>query len=178
MKPLNRKSMSRRIQPLLVSAMAALLCGVPFARGQIETVKVTGGELRGVVKDGVTVFKGISFAAPPVGDLRWRPPQPVQPWTGVKAADHFAPAPMQDAMLAMLMGGAANFSEDCLYLNVWSPAKTAGRKTPRPRLDLRRRLRQRHHLRPHYYDCATRPQRPRHGLHRLPPRGLRLPRPP
>ncbi len=122
--------MAHRIQPLLLGAIVTFLCGAPFARGQIEMVKVTGGELRGVVKDGVAVFKGIPFAAPPVGDSRWRAPQAVQPWTGVKAADHFAPAPMQDTMLAMLMGGAANFSEDCLYLNVWTSAKTPGEKLP------------------------------------------------
>jgi para-nitrobenzyl esterase len=97
--------------------------------GQIETVKVAGGQLRGVVKEGIASFKGIPFAAPPVGALRWKTPQPVQPWTGVKNADSFAPAPIQPELYAKLLG-ATSVSEDCLYLNVWTPAKRSDEKLP------------------------------------------------
>lgn len=92
------------------------------------TVKVTGGEVRGVVKDGIASFKGIPFAAPPVGELRWRAPQPVVSWDGVREADQFGPPPMQSALLALVSG--AKPSEDCLYLNVWTGAKDAGERRP------------------------------------------------
>ena len=80
--------------------------------------------LQGTSEDGLTVYKGIPFAAPPVGDLRWQAPQPPAKWDGVKQAIKFAPAPMQ--------GGnpPSGKSEDCLYLNVWTPAKSAKEKIP------------------------------------------------
>ena len=106
---------------LLISALA------PFAFSQIEKAKVTGGEVQGVVTDGLSIFKGIPFAAPPVGDLRWKAPAPVQAWTGMKKAEAFGPACMQ---AAGAMGNTAPVSEDCLYLNVWTPAKKAGEKIP------------------------------------------------
>ncbi|HEY2589615.1 MAG TPA: carboxylesterase family protein [Tepidisphaeraceae bacterium] len=93
------------------------------------TVKVIGGELRGVLKNGVASYKGIPFAAPPVGELRWKAPQAVEPWEGVRAADRFGPAPMQPALMATLQG-ADKMSEDCLYLNVWTAANNASERRP------------------------------------------------
>ncbi len=118
---------------LLLGTLAVLLCAALPARCQIQTVKITGGEVKGVVKDGIAAFKGIPFAAPPVGELRWRAPQPVKPWEGVRPADTFAPAPMQNALAALAataLGGSATLSENCLYLNVWTPAKSANEKLP------------------------------------------------
>ena len=92
-------------------------------------VAVTGGTIDGVVQDGIFSYKGIPFAAPPVGDLRWKSPQPVIPWEGVKKADKFAPGPMQDTTFARL-GGPQEISEDCLYLNVWTGAKKRDEKRP------------------------------------------------
>jgi para-nitrobenzyl esterase len=92
------------------------------------TIQVTGGEIRGVINDGVASFKAIPFAAPPVGPLRWKSPQPVIPWTGVRDADQYGPAPMQSTLLATLMGGKP--SEDCLYLNVWTTAKSPDERRP------------------------------------------------
>lgn len=91
---------------------------------QPSPVKVEEGMVQGTVEDGLTVYKGIPFAAPPVGDLRWKAPQPAAKWEGVKQATKFAPAPMQ--------GGnpPSGKSEDCLYLNVWTPAKSAKEKIP------------------------------------------------
>ncbi|GGD52535.1 carboxylic ester hydrolase [Emticicia aquatilis] len=88
------------------------------------TVKVKEGLIQGTVENGLAVFKGIPFVAPPVGELRWKAPQPAQSWSGVKETTKFAPAPYQ--------GGnpPAGKSEDCLYLNVWSPAKTANENLP------------------------------------------------
>jgi len=97
-------------------------------------VRVEGGELQGVVDDGVASFKGIRFAAPPVGELRWRPPQPAAPWTGVRQAAGFGADCMQGRFGPPPAAGAAAPeapSEDCLFLNVWRPASaTSGAKLP------------------------------------------------
>jgi para-nitrobenzyl esterase len=109
---------------------ALLICAVVPVLAQIKTATVTGGTVEGVVKDGIASFKGIPFAAPPVGDLRWRSPQPVITWEGVRKADSYAPAPMQDTGLITKLGGAPEISEDCLYLNVWTGAKKPNEKRP------------------------------------------------
>jgi para-nitrobenzyl esterase len=84
-------------------------------------IAVTGGAIAGIRTNGVAVFKGIPFAAPPVGPLRWRLPQPVPRWKGVREAREFAPACAQTAAWI-----TEPKSEDCLYLNVWAP-EGAGR---------------------------------------------------
>ena len=92
------------------------------------TAKVEQGVLQGTREDGLTVFKGIPFAAPPVGDLRWRPPQPAAKWQGVRHAASFAPQCVQN------IGSGPDkppaMSEDCLYLNVWTPARSAHDRIP------------------------------------------------
>jgi len=90
----------------------------------LSQVNVEGGLLQGTVENGLTVFKGIPFAAPPVGELRWKAPQPVEKWDGVKQATEYASSPYQP--------GEPPYgkSEDCLYLNVWTPAKSAKEKLP------------------------------------------------
>jgi para-nitrobenzyl esterase len=107
----------------------ATVIGAP-ALAQVQTASVTGGKVEGVVVNGIASFKGIPFAAPANGDNRWRSPQPVKPWAGVKKADKYAPGCMQDAMMIRIFGGDTHFSEDCLYLNVWTPAKAATEKLP------------------------------------------------
>jgi len=83
------------------------------------TVAVTGGQIRGVsLSRGGAVFKGIPFAAPPVGDLRWREPQPVTPWPGVRDTTKFGPICAQKPTF-IAPKAAELSSEDCLYLNVW-----------------------------------------------------------
>jgi para-nitrobenzyl esterase len=111
-------------------ATVALLYGDPAA-AQGQVVSVTGGQIEGRRLDGVTSFKGVPFAAPPVGNLRWQTPQPVRPWSGIEKAGHFAPSCVQDSgFLAQHYGAPATVSEDCLYLNVWTPARSAGEKLP------------------------------------------------
>jgi para-nitrobenzyl esterase len=94
-------------------------------------VRVETGLVQGIVEDGLTVYRGIPFAAPPVGDFRWRAPVPASNWNEVRLADKFAPGCMQ-----MPVGDSAigymdlPFSEDCLYLNVWTPAKSPNDRFP------------------------------------------------
>ncbi len=90
-------------------------------------VKLNDGTVQGTVEDGIAVFRGIPFAAPPLGDLRWKAPQPAIPWEGVLEAVRFAPSPVQARAEWM---GEIEMSEDCLYLNVWTPAKSKGEKLP------------------------------------------------
>jgi para-nitrobenzyl esterase len=87
-----------------------------------QQVPTESGTVSGVSANGLSVYKGIPFAAPPVGDLRWRPPVHAAPWTGTRKADAFAPACMQ---VGVSMPGETPpaVSEDCLYLNIWTPAK-------------------------------------------------------
>jgi para-nitrobenzyl esterase len=100
------------------------------AQSQIREAAVTGGRVSGVVTNGIAAFKGIPFAAPPVGDLRWKAPQPVKAWTGVKAATTFGASCLQDTTFVKLFGAPELISEDCLYLNVWTPAKSANERLP------------------------------------------------
>ena len=118
----------RSLFPALVICTAAILPA--FAA---DRVKTANGALESTAapKDGVRSFKGIPFGAPPVGDLRWREPQPVKNWTGARNADQFGPRCMQRT------GPGADYwfrsngmSEDCLYLNVWTSAKSASEKLP------------------------------------------------
>ncbi len=88
-------------------------------------VKIANGVLEGVDESGVRAFKGVPFAAPPIGDLRWRAPQPVKNWTGVRQAHDFGPRAMQLPIFSDMQFRSDGVSEDCLYLNVWTPAKSA-----------------------------------------------------
>jgi para-nitrobenzyl esterase len=94
-----------------------------------DTVRTANGLIEGVTEAGVTVFKGVPFAAPPVGKLRWKPPQPAAPWSGTLEADAFKPMCMT-ASPAIPGGDMEEVSEDCLYLNIWAPAKRLGHKLP------------------------------------------------
>ena len=108
-----------------IALASALLIAAP------ETIAVDGGRIAGTSSDGVRVYKGIPFAAPPVGELRWKAPAPVVAWTGVKKADTFGPQCTQQPYPAgsPYATAPAPTSEDCLYLNVWSAAG-AGDKRP------------------------------------------------
>ncbi|HEY0436304.1 MAG TPA: carboxylesterase family protein [Phenylobacterium sp.] len=103
---------------LAAASATALFALAAPASAAPDAVKVAQGQLRGAVAGSVASFKAIPFAAPPLGDLRWRPPQAPRAWTGVRDATAYGPMCMQ--MRAVPAG--ANQSEDCLTLNVWTPA--------------------------------------------------------
>jgi para-nitrobenzyl esterase len=105
---------------LLISAQPA------FA----DPVKTANGLLEGTTEKDLRIFQGIPFAAPPVGELRWKAPQPVQNWNGVKHVHGFAAQCMQGRVFKDMVFRAAGASEDCLYLNVWTPAKSASERLP------------------------------------------------
>ena len=94
-----------------------------FAQMTGVQIKTNNGLVEGVSESsGVRSFKGIPFAAPPVGELRWREPQPANNWTGVRKCDHFAAMGVQPPIYSDMKFRASGMSEDCLYLNVWVPA--------------------------------------------------------
>lgn len=115
---------------IVAAGTMATLCS-PWMSAAPDTVTVDGGRIAGVAAGGVRSFKGIPFAAPPTGDLRWKPPQPIVPWSGVKPANTFAAQCMQAPYPAgsPYLMEPAPMSEDCLYLNVWTAA-SAGAKRP------------------------------------------------
>jgi len=123
------RGLRRPLRPPLILFLSLTALAQP-----IPTVPVTGGAIKGNLAAPGAVFKGIPFAAPPVGPLRWREPQPVKPWRGVRDATEYSAACMQNAIgtgaflapIAQRYGNTYatprwNLSEDCLYLNVWTP---------------------------------------------------------
>lgn len=115
---------------LLLAMMCTLAAPAAVAE---DRVKVSGGVVEGTVIAGsdIRLFKGIPFAAPPVGELRWRAPAPVQAWEGVRKADTWGTHCMQGEMFGgPLVTRGESMGEDCLYLNVWTPAKAPGEALP------------------------------------------------
>ena len=98
---------------------------------QAAMAATANGMVQGTVEaSGVRSFKGVPFAAPPVGELRFREPQPVQNWAGVRKARAFGPRAMQLPLYSDMNFRSNGVSEDCLYLNVWTPAKAEGERLP------------------------------------------------
>lgn len=111
----------------ILSLATLLLSMSMMAQTQVKTAE---GILEGKDLSGITIFKGVPFAAPPVGNLRWKAPQPVQKWEGVRKATEYGPNPMQEALFGDMNFGTKVNSEDCLYLNIWTPAKTMKEHLP------------------------------------------------
>ncbi len=110
---------------LLIAIVALIITGTSSCTEQDPTIVETeNGLVQGSISENLRVFKGIPFAAPPAGDLRWKAPQPVQKWEGIKQTTTYAPSPFQFG------NPPAGKSEDCLYLNVWTPAKSDKEKLP------------------------------------------------
>jgi para-nitrobenzyl esterase len=121
-----------KIHPIVFAV--AILFAMAFSAKVFaqDQVKVANGTLEGISDKGkgVRSFKGIPFGAPPVGDLRWKPPQPVKNWSGVRKADKFGPRCMQRPIFGDMNFRSNGMGEDCLYLNVWTPAKSGREKLP------------------------------------------------
>lgn len=123
---------------LLYTLLLAVASCVALPSHASDTLRVEGGRISGKASaDGhISIYKGIPFAAPPVGDLRWKAPQPVKPWKGIRACDAYGPSPVQSEPVPFSMWSAeflipkTPISEDCLYLNVWTEkqGKTAAKK--------------------------------------------------
>ena len=122
---------------LYVAACLAALAALPAAAAITKPVKVQGGLVSGVPakSKAITVFRGIPFAAPPVGDLRWKAPKAAVAWQGTRTADKFSASCIQNIVQERKpwtheFMAHGEISEDCLYLNVWTPAKSAQEKRP------------------------------------------------
>jgi para-nitrobenzyl esterase len=112
---------------------AAALASAAMAADQVKIqAKIDGGLVEGTLNSdsSLRIFRGIPFAAPPEGDLRWRPPQPVQHWTGVRKAVEFGPRCVQGKVFGDIVSRSAEMSEDCLSLTVWTPARSQAERRP------------------------------------------------
>ena len=124
-------SFRRFLFHVALSVFLAALLLLPGARRSCAEVRSHAvdetGRLDGDIEDGLRIFEGIPYAAAPVGELRWRAPKPPLPWTGIRQAKHFGPAcpqaPSNDVP-------AEDMSEDCLTLNIWSPARRSEDRLP------------------------------------------------
>jgi para-nitrobenzyl esterase len=98
----------------------------------VDRVKTPNGIVEGAgrQKSGVRIFKGVPFAEPPIAQLRWKPPQPVKNWQGARQAIQFGPRCMQHPVFGDMGFRSNGMSEDCLYLNVWTPAKNGKERLP------------------------------------------------
>ena len=117
---------------MLAITCAAVLCSCNQQKGETITlqVKTQYGILEGLEEDGVKKFLGVPFAQAPVGELRWKAPQPVQAWEGVREAKQFGDDPMQLDVFGDMAFRGSGRSEDCLYLNIWTTAATTADALP------------------------------------------------
>jgi len=117
---------------LSTKQLLVLLTALPIAcRAQAPTAATASGPVQGRFVNGIAVFRGIPFAAPPVGALRWREPQPVEKWTGLRLADAAGPSCIQKRGMSLENGGdPGKLDEDCLYLNVFGPRAEPGAGLP------------------------------------------------
>jgi para-nitrobenzyl esterase len=133
-----RESYAQKINVVLGAGLLALLfCFPAIVIAQTRAVRTASGEVSGkTLSDGVEVFEGIPFAAPPVGILRWQPPHPPAPWKGVRKADAFgapcmqAPSPERLGPWTRVFLSKLQPQEDCLFLNIWTTAKRPEKPVP------------------------------------------------
>lgn len=121
----------KAIKNIVLFTMAISSSAIPTREATADRVQTANGVVEGTAEaNGIRVFKGIPFAEPPVGDLRWKPPQPARDWKGVVRADKFGPRAMQLSLFGDMCFRSSEMSEDCLYLNVWTPAKSGDERLP------------------------------------------------
>jgi para-nitrobenzyl esterase len=124
--------MGRQLGRAILAATILLAAAFVNAAAAPDRVRTADGVVEGAGRQGsgVRVFRGIPFAEPPTGDLRWREPRPVKGWQGVRRAAEFGPRCMQAPIFGDMNFRSGGMSEDCLYLNVWTPAKTGKERLP------------------------------------------------
>jgi para-nitrobenzyl esterase len=123
---------------LSVTAIAIVASTLSMPAAISDPVTIATGRVSGLtLPSGVRTFRGIPFAAPPIGSLRWKEPQPAAPWDGVRKAEFFSPVCVQPSQptrvpnnVTVDLPDSPKTSEDCLYLNVWTPANRAGDRLP------------------------------------------------
>ncbi len=125
------------IMKFISGVILSLLITSPVVKAQSKyeypsapRVTTGNGIIEGINDSGVQIFKGIPYAQPPIGDLRWKPPLPAENWSGVRKADQFGPGAMQRRIYSDMKFRFPGKSEDCLYLNVWTPANRGNQKLP------------------------------------------------
>ena len=116
----------------IAASMLACGIGASSAAPPLLEVSVDGGRLQGRPDGTLAVFQGIRYAAPPVGELRWRAPQPAPPWLGVQAAQAPGASCIQKPGMSIDNGGGdvGPIEEDCLFLTVWTPADAPAARLP------------------------------------------------
>jgi para-nitrobenzyl esterase len=132
-RPLSAFLRSIRMTRASIVAASVLAMSLPAGARAVEAPRVTtsNGIVEGVAEPGgIRVFRAIPFAAAPVGDLRWKAPQPPKNWDGVRAAEKFGAQCMQRRVFGDMNFRASGMSEDCLFLNVWTPTKSASERLP------------------------------------------------
>ena len=120
----------RTLAMLAVAGLAVLSACTQKATEVTLQVQTKYGILEGFEQDGVKKFLGVPFAQAPVGDLRWKAPQPIQPWEGIREAKAFGDDPMQPNVFGDMNFRGSGRSEDCLYLNIWTTASTTADALP------------------------------------------------
>lgn len=118
----------------LAALLMSMTCPISAQRNDSFPVQTTieTGIIEGLydTRSGLQLYLGIPFAKPPVGDLRWKAPQPMEKWQGVRETKAFGPRPVQPIVFGDMNSRSDGVSEDCLYLNVWTPAKSNTKNLP------------------------------------------------
>jgi len=116
---------------IICSTAVALTIAISNAALAADRVKTSNGTLEGISEpSGIHAYRGIPFAEPPIDDLRWQPPQPIKNWSGVRNAKQFGPRCVQAPVFSDMVFRSNGMSEDCLYLNVWTPARSSNDGLP------------------------------------------------
>jgi para-nitrobenzyl esterase len=126
------RTLGRAAGSLCGAVIAALSTMLLTEACAMESLQVEGGKIVDATPNalGIRVFKGVPYAAAPVGGLRWKPPQPVEPWSGVRSVAEWGPRCLQSDRLGDLDPLNKRMDEDCLYLNVWTPTTSTGQLLP------------------------------------------------
>ena len=126
--------MTRNFRTIVMQVVVCLAILSACTQQKVEDVtlqvQTKYGVLQGFEEDGVKKFLGVPFAQAPVGDLRWKAPQPVLPWEGIREAKAFGDDPMQPNIFGDMNFRGSGRSEDCLYLNIWTTASTTADALP------------------------------------------------